>query len=76
MVYGEVQNLVPYSTNTNYIQLLSIEDEDGKLLKKQDIILNKLCNIIGMIIVTASVVEYEGEDLSSLKYYISPKSST
>jgi len=56
MIYGEVQNLIPYSTNTNFIQLLSIEDEDGKVLKNKDMILKKLCDIVGVIIVTANVV--------------------
>jgi len=75
MIYGEIQNLVPYSVTKNYIQLLSIEDKDGNLLKDQTI-LDRLCNSIGTIVVTSGVVTYEGEEVTDVKYYTSNRTSS
>jgi hypothetical protein len=75
VIYSEIENIIPYSVGVNYIELLRIVDGNGSVVVK-DTILERLEKLLGTITVTSDVVQYEGDNLSSVRFYVSSKSSS
>jgi len=73
IIYGEISNVVPYSKTTNYIVLHTIAGNTEVKNEKQ--LLNKVAEMIGTVLVTSEVINYEGDDLTQVKASITQETS-
>ena len=71
----EVENALPYNMSENYIRLNDITTEVGIHIKNGRSLLKEIVSNIGDIYVSSEVVEYDGYDLNSIKYYTKNKTS-
>ena len=75
VIYGAIDNIVPYSVGINYIELLRVVDSRGDSVVP-DKVLGTLERLLGTITVTSDVVNYEGDNLPSVRFYVSSKASS
>jgi len=66
--------MLPYSVGINFIELHDLTDSDGRIVESKDV-LERLAETLGTMQVSSEVVQYEGDNLSSINYYVSTKPS-